>query len=1127
MNLIKLCLSRPVGVSVGVLLILLFGVLSIVEIPIQLTPNVDVTVVNVQTRWRGANPQEIEREIVDRQEEMLRSVKGLRKMTSSSRDDEAEISLEFYNGIDKSEALRDTADKLRQVSNYPLDVDEPTIVAADQNVDQPIAWLILRSTSGDSARTSELRDFAEDFIKPYFDRVEGVAEVDVYGGRRREVAVTIRPGDLAARGLSLRDVQAALLRQNTNTSAGTRTQGKRDYAVRTLGQYENTDEILNTVVAYTAGGPVYVRDVAHAELTYAEPTGFVRNKGQFVLAMPIRREVGSNVIEVMRDLRAAIAAVNAEVLEARHMDLEIEQVYDETVYIDQSIWMVMQNLIYGGGLAVVVLMLFLRSWRPTLIVALSIPVSVIGTFVVMAALGRTLNVISLAGLAFAVGMVVDNAIVVLENCFRHYQMGKSAWQAALDGTQEVWGAVVASTLTTMVVFIPVIFVQEEAGQLFRDISVATVAAVGLSLVVSVTVIPVLASRLLGGRRDSAAVSNVVQNEANTGWFANLMGGIASRLNRAPLTRLGVILVMTVGSLALIPELVPAATYLPSGNRNLVFGFLVTPPGYSLEEFERMGHVVESYIAPYWAVEEGSPEHKALDERWVNQINAMIAAGQIPELAGPEPKWWDVAGRLERRRKLAEWLTPPPLIENFFFVDHAGGCFMGTSSRDPSRVKPLVRLLTTAGGQIPGVFPVFFQTELFSFGGGNNAEVQIRGDDLDLVTQAGIAMQGALGQRYGSFPRATPSNFALGRPEVQIVPDRERAADLGLNAADIGFNVEACVDGAYIGDYRGVGGDTIDIRLYYEGQRNRATARIGDVPIFTQAGIVPLASACKLVDTTAQEQIQHVERQRAVTLEVRPPETIALETVINAIKNEIEPELRKQGQIAPSVLISLTGNADKLVKARNTMVGEWRGFSLATLLNIIASRFFLSVLVVYLLMAALYESWVYPLVIMFSVPLALFGGFLGLFLCHWGTMLTTAQPIQQLDVLTFLGFVILVGVVVNNAILLVSQALINMHDYGMESVTAISESVRTRVRPVFMTSLTTFFGQLPLALFAGAGSELYRGLAAVMLGGLLIATIGTLVLVPAVLGVVTDIRARLVQKPAGTTATAAPAVQREA
>ncbi len=1109
MNFIRMCISRPVGVSVAVLLVLIFGVLALFRIPVQLTPTVDVPKITVETRWPGASPQEVEREIVEPQEEQLRSVKGLREMRSTCRDNYGSIELEFYTGVDKDVALRDVADKLRQVSEYPPDVDEPTVAAADTARDSEIAWLILFATDNNDERLPGLYNFAEDKIKPYLDRVEGVGSTDIYGGREREVHVLVDAGELAARGLTFGQLETALRGQNANLSAGTLAQGKRDYSVRTIGQYESTEEVLNTVVAYTAGGPVYIRDVAQVEESYEKQRAFVRSKGQFVLAFPVRREVGANVIEVMDGLRSAVDTINRVELSSRGMNLELVQVYDETVYIDQAIAMVRNNMLIGGTLAIIVLMLFLRNWRATAVVALSIPISIIGTFVLVASLGRTVNVISLAGMAFAIGMVVDSAIVVLENIYRHFQLGEKPADAAYVGTREVWGAVLASTLTTMAVFVPVILVQEEAGQLFRDISIATVAAVGLALIVSLTVIPTMATRFLaiGGGAKARRKSSPVQSNGPSG-TGNFIAGIVGRINEHRIIRITVIVVMVVGSFGLIRFFIPETTYLPAGNRNLVFGFLVTPPGYSLDEFKRMAFKIENYISPYWEVAPGSPGQAELDERWRQQINQRIANNEIPELAangtGGGFEGWLRKNRLER-----EWRTPPPLIDNFFFVSYGGGCFMGCSSRDDQRVKPLVRLLQVAGGQIVGVYPIFQQTQIFRIGGGNNAEIQVRGDSLDEVVQAADALFMACMQEFGAPPRATPSNFNLGRPEVQVIPDRERAADLGLNVRDVGFIVEACVEGAYVGDYRLEGGDTIDIKLKVDGQPQRPTQEIGQVPIYTPADrIVPLTSAVQLIDTTALEQITRVERQRAVTLMVTPSETTSLEAVIRTIKDDIEPRLRQSNAIPDSVVLSMTGNADKLVTARNTMVGEWTGFNLQSLFNMLSSRFFLSVIIVYLVMAALFESWLYPFVIMFSVPLAIFGGFVGLSLAYWGTLLTTHQPIQRLDVVTFLGFVILVGIVVNNAILFVHQTLLNLREKGLTRHEAVREAVRIRTRPVFMTSLTTFFGQLPLALLAGSGSELYRGLASVMLGGLIIATIGTLVLVPSVLGLVLDAQATL-------------------
>lgn len=1111
MNLIRICIERPVGVSVGVLLVCLFGLLAAFALPVQLTPTVDVPVVTVSTRWPGANPSEVEREVIDRQEELLRSVKSVRKMTSTSRDNGGEVTLEFYANTDKNEAIRDVNDKLRQVQGYPIEVEQPTIQAGDTQMSNTIAWLLLSSTEPeDNDEVRKLRDFAKDYVQPYLDRVKGVASTDIYGGFEREVKIQIDAGKLAARHILYRDVEQALRRQNENIAGGRSTQGKRDFSLRTVGQYQSVDEILNTVVADTPGGPVYVRDVAQVVNSFKRAEGLVRSKGRYVLAFPVRRETGANVIEVMDELKGAIRRINDEVLHGRGMALEMTQSYDETVYIRQSIDMVQSNIVYGSALVLGLLLAFLRSWRATAVLALTIPVSIIGTFLIVALLGRTLNVISLAGIAFAVGDVVDSAYVVLENIFRHKQMGKPIQQAVYDGASEVWGAVLASTLTTMAVFIPVIYMQEEAGQLFRDISIAEVTAVGLSMIVAITVIPPLAARLLKGAEKPRFVNDAERPARGASLdpvlrFAGWLASVVSWINSKRLTQALTIVGLTAGSLLFSRYLIPDTTYLPAGNRNLVFGFLLTPPGYSIDEYRRMASVIESGIEPYWSAAENSREHKALDDAWTRQIGHMIAAKQIPDLQN------DKLGPLERDRTQREWLRPPPLIDNFFFVSFNGGCFMGATSRDEARVKPLVRLLQTAGMRIPGVFPVFFQTQLFSFGGGNNAEVQVRGDDLDKVTQAASAVMMKCMGRFG-FPNPSPRNFNLGRPEVRYVANQERAAELGMTTSDIGFIVEACGDGVYVGDFHPAGGDTIDIALQVAGAQERPTGEIAQTPIYTPTGqIVPLSGVCDVTETTALEEIQHIERQRAVTLSITPPESMALESVIRQISDEIVPSLRDSGAIDPAITVNLSGNADKLVDARNALIGEWTGWNSRSLLNVGQSRFFLSILIVYLLMCALYESWVYPFVIMFSVPLAIFGGFLGLWLAHIGTLLTTDQPVQQLDVLTFLGFVMLVGLVVKNAILLVEQSLIFMREHGMQTRPAISEAVRVRVRPVLMTSLTSIVGLFPLALMPGAGSELYRGLASVILGGMFVSTVGTLFLVPTAMCVMVEIREWFVGK----------------
>jgi len=1136
MGVIKFAIENPVKVAVGVILIVLFGLLSALNMRVQLIPDVDRPIIMVRTNWTGASPQEIETEIIQRQEEKLKNVTGLRKMTSTCQNNQGEIRLEFPVGVDKDTAFRDVSDKLRQVSNYPQEVDEPTLSATDSDMEKTIAWMILSSSNGQDV--PKLKTYIEDNVKPILERAEGISEVAVYGGLEREVQVDIDPYRLAARGISMRDVEAALRGQNTNVSAGTIPLGKRDYSYRTIGEFRSVEEIEQTVIAYREGGPIKVADVAKVIDGFRKPFSFVRSKGRDVIAMPARRETGANVIKAMENLKVQIAIVNRDILSRQGLQLELTQVYDETEYIWSSIFLVLKNIVVGGALAVVVLLLFLRSGSATGIIAVAIPISVIGTMFVVILVGRSLNVVLLAGMAFAVGMVVDNAIVVLENIYRHRSMGKSRRAAALDGAVEVWGAVLASTLTTMAVFLPVITVQDEAGQLFKDIAVAISSAVGLSLIVSVLVIPPLASKFFRATR-----ANISGDKP---WFfasfvARMVGWINERVGMRVATVVGLSLAAIGGSYLLMPD----TEYLPAGNKNLIFGFLASPPGYSIDEFRRMATVVEDGspdvpndgLRPFWEAKLGSPEAAALPP-------VQIKLG----LKGEDVRT----------------VRPPPIL-NFFFVSFSGTAFMGCTSKDPTNVRPLVEAMNRAARRLPGVFAMFSQSSLFTSGargGGNSIDLEVRSDDLDAVVAAASAIQQKLAQSGYSWPRSTPSNYDLGRPELQLVPDRAKAADLGLDVRDLGFILRACIDGAYVGEYNDRG-DKIDMVIKVAGTEKASLREVGQIPIYTPSGnVVPLLAGVEFRQTTAPQEISHIEEMSAVTLAVTPKTGVPLQATMREIEDDIIAPLRDSGQIPKGVITALAGSADKLTQTQRALVGDFRGLltrptffglSAATSIGLLVlivlvaaavtgglvdrrfglgvlkvflpilvvlvlvlnidfaemffqSRALLALLVTYLLMAALFESFIYPFVIMFSVPLAAIGGFAALRIVHEVSLYDITSPIQQLDVLTMLGFVILIGIVVNNAILIVHQALTFMRRDGMASKDAVKRSVETRTRPIFMTAMTSIFGMFPLVVMPGAGSELYRGLGSVVLGGLLVSTIFTLVVVPAVFTLVLDAQA---------------------
>ena len=1106
MDFLRLVVRQPVTVTVGVILTIVAGVLAVQRIPVQLTPNVEDTVVSVQTFWEGASPDEIEQEIIDKQEEKLQGLSSLRQMTSTSSQSVGSIRLEFEVGVPKEEALREVSDKLREVPDYPENVDEPVIEASDRMNRDYIAWIVF-GTDDPGLDIRTLQDFAEDRIKPTLERMPGVSEVNVLGGREREVQIRFDPVRLAQRGITASRLVNAIRGTNRNVSAGQVADGRSDVRVRTIGQYESVENVERTVVAQEDGVAVLVRDVADVVETYKEAGSFVRSKGRPVLAINVQREVGSNVMQVMNGVREAVAAMNAEggLLDAQEAKLGLsgglflEQVYDQTIYIDQALHLVQNNIWIGGGLAVVVLILFLRSVSSVAIVALAIPISVVGSFVAMVVMGRSVNVISLAGMAFAVGMVVDNAIVVLENTFRHLEMGKQPMQAAYDGAREVWGAVLASTLTTVAVFIPILLIQEEAGQLFRDIALAICAAVLLSLVVSVTVIPCAAARLLRTQRSNTPLHRLSEAIGRPfGVVPRAVAGIVHAACGSWIARIAVVAFLTIGSLVGGAALLPESDFLPSGNRNMVFGVVLPPPGYNIDQMIDLGQRVEGTIRPYWEAGQLDP-----DTPGGQRARAALPSVPLSSWGPPDPNGPRVV---------------PPALDNYFFVGFGSTMFHGGIAADDRRVIDLEPLFAYATRQevLPGVFGFAKQAQLFRIGGQSTSAVRVDlvGDDLDDVIAAASAVQGQLQAEYGfDKVQANPGNFNLPGPELQIVPDRARLADVGMTPAELGQAVRAAGDGAIIGEYR-VGGESIDLKVIaQQAVDQRSLAGLSDLPIATPSGhIVPLGSLAEVRRVVTPIQINRVNRLRAVSLEFTAPKDMALEQAIAIVDGAVRDQ-SEAGAVPIGVHAQFEGSASKLREVRAALLGD------GTLTGLIGSSLFLALLVVYLLMCVLFQSFLRPMVIMFAVPPATLGGFLGLAIVHRISVANRYVPLQNLDILTMLGVVLLIGVVVNNAILIVHQALNFMRGVGegegdarraMSARDAITESVRTRVRPILMSTLTSVLGMLPLVVMPGSGSELYRGLGSVVIGGMLLSTVFTLFLVPLLFSLVQDTQEAVVR-----------------
>ncbi len=1049
MKLTDYSIRNPVTVIVGVLLLVLFGVIGLNRIPVQLTPDVEKPTITVRTTWSGGSPVEVEREIVEEQEEKLKSVEGLSEMTSESRDGQGEVTMEFRLGTDTDAALLKVSNRLQQVPVYPDEAKKPVLIPAGEQR-SAMAYMVLRALPDRVESIALEKDFVEDYVKPRLERVPGVAAVNVYGGREREMQVIVDPRKLAARGVTIQQVVQAVAAGNKNTSAGDFDEGKRRYIVRTVGEYESAPDIEKVVIKYVQGGPIYIRDVAEVRLGFKKADYAVRHLGRETIVFNAVRATGANVISVMSGLTQAIEELNQGILAEKNV--EIALTYNETNYIVSSIQLVRNNLFLGGTLAILVLVVFLRSLTSTLIIATAIPISVIGTFFLMFIFGRNINVISLAGMAFAVGMIVDASIVVLENIYRHREQGESLREAASKGTHEVWGAILASALTTIAVFAPIVYIQEEAGQLFRDIALAISSAVFLSLIVSITVIPAFASRILGllkqRRRERAQKrGETAETPQKAGRFILTRFGraFATITTRMVLWVTGrtwaqVLVVMGLPAIALTMAVVlaPKAEYLPEGNRDVIFSIMLPPPGYNIGEFEKMAQSLENDFGPYWKATPGSTEAAALD-------------------------------------------APP--IEHMFFFARGQTAFMGVKAydQDAERIQELYPVVRGALAKIPGVIAIVRQPSLFGrgVGAGRSIQLEITGPELDRILGFGNRIYGQLRQLMPDAQIRPIPALDQGNPEVRVVPDRDRTSEAGLNAQDLGTMVDVLLDGKKASDFR-YEGQKIDLTVMGEpGMVNRTQDLVG-VPVKTpDQRLVTLGSVADVRTVSGPVQINHIERQRAVAIQVIPPEKLPLQTAMEMIQEKVVQPLETSGELGQFYHLKLAGTADKLSQTRQAL----------------SFNFLLALIITYLLMAALFESFVYPLVIMFSVPLAAAGGFLGL------AAVNAFVAFQALDVLTMLGFVILIGIVVNNAILIVHQALNNIRFGGLDARMAVAESVRTRIRPIFMSTTTSVFGMTPLVLFPGAGSELYRGLGSVVIGGLIVSTIFTILLVPALFSLV--------------------------
>ncbi len=1046
MKLIDIATERRVTIAMFTVAIVLFGFVSLSRLKVNLLPDLSYPTLTVRTELSGTAPLEVENLLTKPIEEAVGIIKNVRQVRSVSRPGQSDVTLEFLWGTDMDVAGVDVREKL-DILQLPLEATRPLLLRFDPSNEpiQRLAFMDQEATgpADDPQRLRALRRHAEDQLKNDLESVEGTAAVKVSGGLEDEIQIIVDQEKVAQLGLSIRAIAARLRAENVNLSGGRLEQGAQRFLVRTLNEFASIDEIADTIIATPAGRPVYLRDIATVSRGYKEREAITRVNGRESVELAIYKEGDANTVQVARNVAQRMARMQKSLAPGTELTL----VYDQSVFIADAISQVRNAALIGGLLAILVLYAFLRDARATFIIGIAIPVSVVGTFLLMYASDVSLNIMSLGGIALAVGMLVDNSIVVLENIVRNKERGLNVLDAARRGTSEVAGAVTASTLTTVAVFFPMVFVTGIAGQLFRDQALTVTFALLFSLLVALTLIPMLASRGAPPRYADA------EDEALPGRATRIAGGIWRLL--------GVI----VGAFA------------------WALGWAMRPLVWVFQGFYRLA---ASVYAPLLA---GSLRH-----RWLVLVAATAALASsialvprlgyelLPQLAQGEfaaevrlPAGAPLAETDAAIRRLQETTTDLPGVALTYSVagtgnrldaspvdagEHTGqlNVKLAPGANREAEAKAIAAMRASLE-RTPGISYEFSRPALFSFS--TPLEIEVVGYDLERLGDVAGQLQRSLEES----PRFADvrSTVEVGNPEIQIVFDQERAARLGLVVRDIADTVVAKVRGEVATRYTWRD-KKIDVLVRSVDTSNSSLAEIENLIVNPESDRpVPLKAVAEIRQAIGPAEIRRADQARVAIVSAN----LAFGDL--AAATEEVQRIIAGVPLTSGIAVSLSGQSAEMQESFQSML-----FTLA-----------MAIFLVYLVMASQFESLVHPFVILFTIPLALVGAV-------WGLWLTGTT----VSVVAFIGLIMLAGIVVNNAIVLVD--LVNqLRREGLGRDAAIIEAGRARLRPILMTTLTTTLGLLPMALGFGEGAEVRAPMAITVIGGLTVSTLLTLLVIPVV------------------------------
>ena len=1018
MQIVDVSVKRPVFAAMLILALVVFGLFAYPRLGVDLYPAVDFPVVTATVIYPGADPTTMESKVAEPIEEAIQGISGIKRMTSRNLEGVTMVIVEFELSVRSDQALQEVRDKISAIErDLPPGIDPPVIQRFDTGA-APVASIALAS----DLPPTELTRVADKIVKQRLQQIDGVGQVEMIGGREREVRIEVDPSKLAGYGLAVDDVAQALQAQSLDLPAGHVTEGSRELTVTTRGEVHTVEEIREIVVVGMGGAAIRIRDVAEVVDDMEEARSASYLNGQSAVALVIRKKSGANTVEIADRLREELAD-----LEPRLNELGVTYAIpnDNSSFIRKSIEDVQMDLLIGAGLTVLIMFVFLHDWRATLISAMAIPTSVIGTFAFMDVMGFTLNNVTMLAMSLSIGILVDDAIVVIENIYRHLEMGKGRLQAAREATNEIGFAVIATTLSIVAVFVPVAYMSGLIGRFFYEFGLTVSAAVLISMLVSFTLTPMMSGRMMRQTHDGGQNKFILARWFDKGFtgFENLYAWIVRKALRFPWLTVFAALLTLAASVVVVSQ-VPGE-FIPAEDRSEFAVKVELPTGTSLAATAKTAEAVAQDIREnlpgvkdtFTTIGSGSTQ--------VNQATINVS------LVSPHSRTWkQIEGMAWVRARL------------------------GDLSESDVEVK--VEMIDPFGG-----------------GGFRQQQVQftIRGNDMDAMVAAADAIAEHIRSIDGFVDVDT--TFTGGKPELAVQINRERAADLGVPVAQIAASLRSLMAADPIGTLK-QDGEVYDIVVQLPVERRDALRQLDGITLRSTTGVlVDLANVVDIVESTGPSEIERQERQRQIVV-LADLDGLPLGDATRIVE-------AKAAEVVPDgINTAWIGNAEMMEESFLAMLGV---LGLAAIL-------------VYMILAAQFDSLTQPLVIMVSLPLSVIGAFGGI----WISGMT-------LNIFSFIGVIMLMGLVTKAAILLVDFANAERAQ-GISLEEALVTAGRVRLRPIFMTAAATVFGMLPIALALSEGGETRAPMAVCVIGGMITSTLLTLVVIPSVYLISERIVARL-------------------